>query len=295
MVESLIIPSRIKLVRELIHLGADDEYDIISARFECLGNEVWLRASALLRMKVKGRNDELDTLVRLSPAFKYTSLRLTDLFDRLAQLEWMREGMTKEPDMAEFAQHGITGVKSMWRPFMSLGIKDFHSDVASLMDSIAALVMQVQGEIPTLKQSPGFSWVEKKGHSRKYVPENILAIIDKTDSWWPTIKEVRDVLNHREHLKLVFGTPTDGILFQVYEGPQEPKILDSHLMHPNSHNVVDFGLYSAWVLSEMFVFLEDVGEQIADILKFGSMTPSMRMGNFKSIAASLEKLVAVAI
>jgi len=61
-------------------------------------------------------------------------------------------------------------------------------------------------------------------------------------------------------------------------------------MYAEGQNVVDFPLYSAFVLAELLTFLDDLGTQIAAHLKIGSMVGSLRIGDFKSLASSLERL-----
>jgi hypothetical protein len=203
--------------------------------------------------------------------------------------------MIKSPDSDRFAEFGIRDFPIMWHVFAGLGIKDFHVDMASLMDSIAPVVTQVKGDVAKKAWSSGFSTVQTKGQYRNGkhkddIPSDICKTIDQTDRWWPVVKEVRDILVHREHQSGVFERPSDGILFQVYEGLHDPQILDQRLMYAGGHNVIDFSLYSAFVLAEVLTFLDELGTQIAAHLNIGSMVGSLRIGDFKSLVSSLERL-----
>ena len=60
-------------------------------------------------------------------------------------------------------------------------------------------------------------------------------------------------------------------------------------MHPAGRNTVDFWLYTGFVIAELLVFLEDLGNLIAEHLGV-STNPSTDMGNFKALAGALNRL-----
>ena len=122
--------------------------------------------------------------------------------------------------------------------------------------------------------------------------EDILAVVDETDRWWPTIKNVRDLGIHKEHLRIVFPTLSedDGLLFNVYGSLQKPVISEPSLMYSKGNNVVDFSLYSGFILAELLMFLEDLVEPIADSFRVGALTPSFRQGDFSRLVLSWNRL-----
>jgi hypothetical protein len=68
-------------------------------------------------------------------------------------------------------------------------------------------------------------------------------------------------------------------------------ILDNRLLRPDSYGVLDFSLYSAFVLAELMAFLDGLGNEIANHLGVvGDGIPSIRVGNFKQIASSMDRL-----
>lgn len=292
---------RIKRARALISLGDSEYGDVLQTRFEDLGNELSIRSLMFRQRKNwKGITDS-EKYHKLSSAFKYTSLRLSEIFVRLELLRFIgnETGRIPEADrLAEMTKSPGEGNPWMWDQYAGLAIKDFHSDISSVMDSVAPVVIQVEGEIKK-DESPGFPDIQKRTERsyRKTISPDILGIIDETNRWWPAVKMVRNVMIHREHLRIVFPTLGDNnsLLFQVYEDGAGPMIVAPQLMHPGGKNVIDFSLYSASVIADLLVFLEDLADTIAHHLKIGSMTPSYRIGNFKALASSFDRLESLII
>lgn len=193
-----------------------------------------------------------------------------------------------------------------WFNFGGLAIKDFHLDLGSLMDSLAPVVLQAYGvfDAEGTTKFPVFPDIQKKNGSarapkfRGGLPASILSIIDSTDGWWPDVKRIRDTLAHRENLKLVFGVPAQGVLFQIYtpgQAPEQtPNILHPAFLSPHGVGVADFRLYSACIMAEVFSFLDDLGAALALHLSLPvqSMTPSMRVGDFSDLMEAMSELAA---
>jgi hypothetical protein len=119
--------------------------------------------------------------------------------------------------------------------------------------------------------------------------------MDATDTWWPTVKRVRDQVAHREHTKMVFGSPKEGILFQIYDGGfLSPVVVHPALAFPTGHNIADFRLYAAVIVSEVLVFIDAVGQHLAPQigLAIDRLTPSLRVGNFDYLLSPMNKLLA---
>lgn len=226
----------------------------------------------------------------LAAASRHVDLRLTELFARFQQIEWM-DWIVSNPHSAD---------NDIRRPCLALAIKDFHIDVASLMDSLAPVIIQIEGHLKTRDKEhpPGWATLSQgaKADYRKNIRDSeLLLIVDSTERWWPIVKQVRNLLVHREHIKIIFGKPSDGILFQIYEATLTPKIIDADLLYQRGKNVVDFTLYSATVLAEILCLLDDIGRHLALQMKIASdgIAPSMRLGYFKNIVGALEHLLQV--
>jgi hypothetical protein len=282
----MVVDSQImKNARELFSLGTFHGEDELLISFECLGAELWTRA--LIARQVGEGFPESQRNADLASAFRYQSLRLSVLLARTWQIEWMKENVSASRKTDS----------GLWTVFAALAIKDFHIDISSVMDSIAPVVIQAKGSIKKkdTKKLPGFPDIQS-GTRRSYrekIPEDILTAIDSSVRWWPTVKRIRDILTHRDHNKIVFGTPADGVLFQIYEDMHEPKIIEPNFLWPGGKNVVDFELYAAFVIGEVLVLLDKLGKQIAFHLGFEEegLTKSIRTGNFRGLVRSLDRLL----
>jgi len=103
------------------------------------------------------------------------------------------------------------------------------------------------------------------------------------------------MLTHREHLKIVFGAATDGVLFQVYTPENAAMIVDAHLFWPGGDHVVDFRLYSAAVLAELLAFLDEVGTVLGTHLQLPveDLPPVTRAEDFTYLLDPLNRLLAL--
>ena len=107
------------------------------------------------------------------------------------------------------------------------------------------------------------------------------------------MKEVRDLVTHREHDRIIFGNSEDGLLFQIYDGRRSPTMLLPQVLYPKGHNVVDFDLYSAFVIAEMVMLFDDLGTTIAPKMQIPQESiarMSLRLVE-KSVAQSIERLI----
>jgi hypothetical protein len=128
------------------------------------------------------------------------------------------------------------------------------------------------------------------------MPDRILEVIDGTDRWWPPVKQVRDILTHREHQKIAFGGAGSGVLFQLYVPGSpglQPRVIDPHFLWKGGNNVADFRLYSASVVAELLVFLDELGAVLADILglSIAGHQRSTRVGDFAYLIEPMEQLL----
>ncbi len=276
--------SRLQRARSLFILSPSEGHDVLIETFSSLSAELATRASIISPFDAKG--SALQHIKALAGATRYVDLRLMELFARLQQIEWLERNLSNLADDQRYRR----------RMYLALAIKDFHVDVASLMDSLAPVVIQVQGSLKPedVKRLPGWADIQKstKRSYRDTIPPDLLDTVDSTERWWPSIKEVRDLLTHRDHLQIVFGEPTDGMLFQVYAGTLTPTILEPRLLYQPGKNVVDFRLYSAFILGELLTLLDDLGRQIAAHANIGlqGMATTMLMGDFKAITQAMKRL-----
>lgn len=190
-----------------------------------------------------------------------------ELLLRIDQINWTREQ----------CDCGKRFLVVEWSAFGALLVKDFHSDLGSLMDSLAPLIIHVSGaeDLTKEKKLPGFVDIQSNGSSRSIKFRNLIlqsgkdliGVIDSSDCWWPDIKKIRDILLHREHQKIMFGSPRDGPLFQIYTKKTQATVIDPVVLWSSGHNVVDFALYSAAILVELVMFMEMIAQHLVKSLK----------------------------
>ena len=273
---------RIRIARGLFSLGATDEFDMIIESFSTLSGELATRAMMARQPGI--RSNVFSRFSPIAATTRYTATRLMDFFARLQMIDWMNDMLSDLPDEESYRR----------RMYLGMAIKDFHVDVVSLMDSVAPALIQTNGQLkPKDKKAlPGWPAIQRDSERsyRQDMPDDLLKLVDSTNRWLPTVKKVRDVLTHRDHQTLIFGKPSDGILFQVYEGIHTPRILDPVLLY--SPGVVDFELYSAFIVAEILALFDDLGERMAVHLNvvLKATPPTLRMGNYKGLVHAMDRL-----
>ena len=218
--------------------------------------------------------------------FQYSSLRFSDLFFRLNLINWINKSCKRK----------TAPIYGDWYTYTGLAIKDFHIDISSFMDSLAPIIIQsvIGLKEDDQKKFPGFPDILKgtKRSFRKNFPPELMTIIDSTNRWWPKIKTIRDILAHREHQKIIYSKPSDGIVFQVYGPGFSPKIIDKVFLCKQGHNIVNFDLYSAFIIVEILVFMEELARFLCKKLNLSldTLTPSIRSEDYRLLLNSMDKL-----
>ena len=287
----MMLTPRRERIEKALRLFLEEEPGVrysCSTVFHCLGAELFVRHSAFSQLSSPPPFLPLHReLVRL---FTNSSLRLTDLMMRPGLIEVVRSHFAALPRDEALPWYGFGG----------LCIKDFHVDLGSFMDSVAPVVLQACGSFQAKGKVklPGFPDVQTGGSQRAAtfrasLPEAVLVSIDRTDEWWPSIKAIRDMLAHREHQKSAFGGPSEGVLFQVFEPTFSPKVVHPAFLRPPGHNVADFQRYSAYVIAEVLLFLDELGNALAEHLKLSpaSLTQSSHVGNFSNVISPLRDML----
>lgn len=222
---------------------------------------------------------------RLARASGYVMQRLSEIFVRLSFLHWLRRQFA-DSEGSEF-----------WRAFASLAVKDFHADVASLMDSVAPMIILIDNELKKddRDKPPSFADVlaSSKRTYRTLLADDVRALVDATASWWPAVKNVRDSLIHRKHYRIVFSNPQAGFYFQVYSRDDTALIDDAILKAPTGTQIVDFSLYSVWVVSEIIYFFDMLGEILAARYSLPKelLVAGGRKGDVRPFQAALQELI----
>lgn len=258
-----------------------NDHSIVTT-FGCLATEFRVRSGIL-----KDQNSaHAQRLARLSHIASHYEIRRMDLFSRLTIISHMRGRFSELTGEAAYG----------WHTLAALLIKDFNGDVSSLMDSLAAVLIEVTVGLKTSDPDwvPGFSILNSKSAHifRKTLPASIRDCVDSTERWWPGVKALRDMLTHRNHDKIVFGNAREGIHFQFYDPKSKALVIHPAFLVPNTHLVADFEAYAASTLAEVLVFMDDLGRELTACMGWtaDSLTRSMLVGDFSSLVHSLDEL-----
>lgn|GEM_PF-982686 len=251
--------------------------------FDRVGPEAGSR-SHLLAEAFPG-TQQASEMQALAHAFQRVSSRFLQPLTRMELLDWMRRELLESNG-------------SQWSRFAALAIKDFHVDLAGLMDSIAPVIL-LGCNVP-LTDLPGFADLQTSGSRRakefrSRLPASVLQAVDASDRWWSPVKRIRKLIIHGDLRTVVYGGPANGILFQAYEPQHVPKILDPAFVWMPGKNVVDFRRYSACVLAELIVFLDRLGIALAERMgkRPDDLALSMLWGDFTNLLASMRELLGV--
>jgi len=291
-------PSRVR--RALSLFGSSERDCVLCTTLEGLGVELDLRSASIGRVPGVGRvvSRQMQQAKALSDSISYVSRRFTDLLMRLREIDWKKDTLAYDPAREAFDVVSDPTANN-YRLFMALAIKDFHVDVGSFMDALSPVVIQAIGDIKDKDRTKLPGWADiQSGTNRSYrsrLPSNLLIIIDDADQWWPAVKKVRDLLTHRDHEKIIYGHPSEGLLFQVYDRSMSPKIALPAITFRTQGRVVDFSLYSALVLSELITLLDDIGRVLGPMVGVNperAATMCLR-GIPEAIYRSIERLSAL--
>jgi len=289
-------PSQIQRAKKLI-ISTDSGY-VLQTSFEGLGAEISNRCIALKLMDKNSLNLNWKNGTRfqaLSDSFGYASKRLTDILIRLQEISWKRDLLTYDVQPNTFTPH-IDPIVFNYSNFLGLSIKDFHVDIVSFMDSLAPVIIQAESNLKhkDRQNTPGWPDIQKnsKRSYRARMSDDLCTIIDNCERWLPLVKKTRHLLTHRNHEKIVFGNPKKGLLFQVYNHEMQAGIVLPEVLYNSGNNVVDFELYSAFILSEVFVLINDLGILIAQKLGIANDNFSQMCIREvdKSVVKSIERL-----
>jgi hypothetical protein len=232
----------------------------------------------------------------LSGAISYTSNRFTDILFRQQEIDWKKEVLAYVPKSDVFDQASDPKASS-WRMFMGLSIKDFHVDIVSLMDALAPVLIQTESKLKPkdVNRLPGWATIQRgtKCSYRKELSHDLCKIIDGTDRWWPSVKEVRNLLTHRKHDRIIFGNSEDGLLFQIYDQTMRPSIELPSVLYRKEKYVVDFDFYSAFIFAELIILFDEIGNAIASKLGItrNNLAQMCQREVVKSVAKSIERLI----
>jgi hypothetical protein len=147
--------------------------------------------------------------------------------------------------------------KSLWMEFAACDIDLFHVQLRSTFDYLAKLTMCFADKPGQVGDQMSFrelqQWLRKKPDHPNKLGVDLATLVLDCD-WFGSLRDIRDSIVHKGGKVMVF--PEKGrILFQVHEGFKN-KIHIKEIMY--NENVVDFELYGAILIGNLFHYLEDV-------------------------------------
>lgn len=259
-----IIKSEINQARELIKKSKDLGCLVLSGRFEHFGTAIDFHLNQLQKQDTSQQKlDDILYFQDLRENRKYISDDLGNILIILFRLIW-----TKGLASAKTCPDGL------WREFTSLDIKLFFVEFRSIFDYVANLITRTADKPGEIGQNWSFRELSNKIDTKKEDDkarkkatkiQRCLGVkqtgLVQKGQWYSEIRRIRDNLAHRGSETIVFGTPKDPILFQLYSGPPYGAI-DISLFQWDEKNIVDFELLSAYYLAKLLLYLEELGSYL---------------------------------
>lgn len=150
----------------------------------------------------------------------------------------------------------------IWSGYTGLDIEHFYTEVRSILDYVATILVNLTGKPKQIRGEDSFrklsQWPEAKADNENKLGQEISAII-RSGSWYSEIRRIRDNIIHLGSNTFVFGSPKDGILFQVSKNFKN-QINIGELMW--NEYVVDFELYAGLYFARILALIEKLGDLI---------------------------------
>lgn len=191
----------------------------------------------------KGHPPNAGSLARL---FQHITFDLGNISLLVDRLEWMRTRALTDNDLEQ-----------RWFPYATLDIQAVHIEIRSVLDYVAHIIRLFAPQPGQVTDTGSFQklleWLKTNAH--RIQPEVATLTLEQS-KWFAEVRRVRDQLVHRGALTIIFGTPRDGILFQIMDDSFTDLVRRQYLMY--NVNVVYFDRYAALYLARVLAFLEDL-------------------------------------
>lgn len=173
----------------------------------------------------------------------------------IQRLEWMRVA-------ADSNEH----IASNWHNYASADVEHWHVNFRSLLDYVSLVLLLLAGrkvDKHSFRKLYG-RCTSADANKRDGVlghigPDSVKLLLSAT--WFDGLRCVRDSIVHRGGHTLVFGGPSDGILFQVMGNRYQNLV--SHEPWMFNDNVAYFDRYAAHLMAHLIVFLETFASIVA--------------------------------
>lgn len=171
----------------------------------------------------------------------------------IQRLEWLRN-LAIKGQVGDF----------IWMQFASLDIEHFHVELRSILDYVANILVNLAeepGQVRKRSFRKLYQWLDENPGNKDRLGKEASELV-LSASWYSGLRGIRDAIQHQGAFTLVFGSPGDGILFQVHKSGFQRLVKSNDALMWNE-NVVDFQLYAGLYFAKTLVFLERLGNFLA--------------------------------
>lgn len=153
-----------------------------------------------------------------------------------------------------------------WRLYCGLDIEHFFIELRSILDYAARCIAAVAdrpGTVPGESMNELRNWLDRNPGNASRLGIDLVPIVHSHPRF-PDIKDVRDEIVHRGGLTMLYGSPGEGLLFQVHQSWRPIVTAPEEAMTPEG--LIDFRRYGSLLFAELLVFLERLGTGLAQRL-----------------------------
>jgi len=235
------------LSEALTRFGEDKNGTYLSGSFQDLGADL---------LFIESKNE----VFKRNPGqlFSYIGQDLWNISTIADRLEWTRLNSIRNADFEE-----------RWCNYASVDIEYFHVEFRSIMDYSALIIAEFHGLSGKLPESYR-RLAERINKYERKLPQSMVSLIRSTEWFWE-VRAVRDSLLHWGGRSMVFGEPSEGILFQVHDQKLNNLIHNKILMH--NQNVVYFEKYLPYYFSNLLIYLDKMAHICYESTAFVSKNP----------------------
>ena len=107
-----------------------------------------------------------------------------------------------------------------WNLFTTVDIEHFHVELRSILDYTANILVSIApkpGQVKKKSFDKLYHWLQKKPHHEDILGKEASKLVLSVP-WYSELRDIRNSVLHSGAFTLVYGSPNDGILFQVHSG-----------------------------------------------------------------------------
>jgi len=198
--------------------------------------------STINRLEIENR----ENIREISTYYSCIHSDLWNLSTIAERLTWMQSNALENQDF-----------KDRWFYYASVDIQIFHVEIRSILDYITQIIRLFSPQPGQVTDTGSFrkllNWL---GNNPNRIQEEVADLCLEQYEWFHEMRSIRDFILHSGGEVIAFGSPDDGILFQVMSPGYENLIDKPFLMF--NENVAFFDRYAALYFSRAISFLEDL-------------------------------------